>query len=267
MRRTTLVRPRRLARSLAPVAVLALVSAFAAGCGDDGDGDADDEETVVVDQDGNTVDPDENESDDGLPPLTADQIAEAVLQPENLGDGWTAEPSSEDDGAAPGCLGDIETITDGLAEQDKGGTEFTYGDDDFPAVESTVSAYADEAAITAVFDQVQVALTGCTTIAETDEDGFTWDLTLTADEEVTLDVDDQSNVSASGTLTPEGGEALDIYIEWTNVRVGPNIGAITTFDLEPRAEEHDVWTEIAVERLKAVVEGEEPEATTAPAPA
>lgn len=254
MRRTAPVRPRRgSARALAPVAVAALVAVLAVGCSDDGDPDSD-------------ATDDERKAPMGA--LTEAQIAEAVLQEENLGEGWTSEPSDDDeDDQAPGCLGDIEGLTDGLPEKARGGTEFTYGEQERPLIESTISAYADQAAITALFDQVQVALTGCTTISDTDDDGVTWDLALTSDEEVSLEVDDQSNVSATGTLTTEQGETVDIYIEWTNVRVGHNIGSITTFDVEPRTAEHDTWAQIAVDRLNAVIAGEEPETTTAPAPA
>ncbi len=254
MRRTAAVRPRRgSARVLARVAVAALVSLLAAGCSDDGDSDSD-------------VKDDESKAAVGA--LTEEQIAEAVLQEDNLGEGWTSEPSDDsDDNPAPGCLRDIEGLTDGLPEKAKGGTELSYGEDELPSVESTVSAYQDEAAISALFDQVQTALTGCTTISATDDEGLTWDLTLTSDEELTLDVDDQSNVSGSGTLTAEEGQTVDIYIEWTNVRVGQNIGAITTFDVQSRTAEHDTWAQIAVDRLNAVIAGEEPAATTAPAPA
>ena len=52
-----------------------------------------------------------NRSDEPL------QISQAVLQPDNMGDGWTATPSTEDEGGAPGCLADVESITEGLEEK------------------------------------------------------------------------------------------------------------------------------------------------------
>lgn len=251
MRRTTAIRSGRLARPLASVAVLALVSAFAAGCGDDsGDSDdgADDEPEVAVTA------------------LTPDQIAEGVLQSDNMGDGWTSEPSTEDDSTAPGCLANVETLTDGLEEKDKGGTKFSYEGTSL-TVESTISAYDDEPGLTAVFDQVQVAVAACTTVTGPDGDGNTWDLTLTSsDEAVYDDVDDQYSVSGTGTFTTPEGENFEVYLEQTAVRLGPNVASVNTIDINSRTTEHATWAEIAVERFVDVAEGDEPDGTTAPAP-
>ncbi|KAA1428276.1 hypothetical protein F0U47_04875 [Nocardioides antri] len=242
-----------MARALAPVAVAALVSALAAGCSDDGDADSDAED---------------DDSDVAVAPLTEEQISEAVLQEDNIGEGWTSTPSSEDDSSGPGCFGDIDALTDGLPEKAKAGTEFAYGDAELPFVESSVTAYDDETAIAAVFDQVQTVLAACTTITDTDEEGVIWDLAMVFDDSATLDdVDDQFHASATGTLTQPGGDPVEIFIEWTSVRLGPNIGTVATIDTQERPTEHATWAEIAVDRLAAVAEGEEPDATTAPAPA
>lgn len=254
MRRPAAARPNHgPARALAPLAVLALVSALAAGCGGDEDSEGDDDA--------------DTEQDTPVVALTEDEIAVALLQDDNLGEGWTSEPSGEDDTAGPGCFGDIDALTDGLAEKAKAGTEFAYGDAELPFVESTVTAYDDELAITGVFDQVQTVLAACSTISDTDDEGVTWDLAMTFDDAETYDdVDDQFQLSASGSFTQPGRDAVDIYIEWTTVRLGPNVATVSTIDTQERADEHATWTEIAVERLEAVAEGEEPEATTAPAP-
>lgn len=255
MRRTTR------SRSLAPIAVLAVVALTAVGCSDDSSDSASDEETVVVDQNGQTIGGDPST----VPPLSADQISQAVLQDDNLGDGWTSEPSTEDDTAAPGCLADVDTLTEGLEEQAKGGTEFTYGD--ILTVESTVSAYPDATALAAVFDQVQTAVAACTSVTGPDGDGNTWDITLSSTDDAGFDdVDDQYSISGSGGFTTADGTNVDIYIEQTAVRIGPNVATVSTFDLNPRKTEHDVWAQIAVDRFVAVTEGEEPAATTAPAP-
>lgn len=236
---------------LAPIAVLALIPALA-GCGDDGGSDSD-------------SDP----KDDSHPvvALTEEQIAEAVLQADNLGEGWTAEPSEEDEeDTAPDCLAEVESLIDQLERKARGGTEFAYGDSDL-SVESTVSAYEDENAITALFDQVQTVLGACGSVSDTDEDGNTTELTLTVDDAAThADVDDQYHLSGTGTYTTASGQSADIYLEQTSVRVGPNVATINTFGLQSRTEEHATWAGIAVERLVDVAHGEEPEATTAPAP-
>lgn len=231
--------------------VLVIVSALAAGCSDDGGSGSDDDE-----------------QDTPIVALTADQITEAVLQPDNMGDGWTSTPSTEeDDTEGPGCFGDIDTLTEGLTKE-TGGTEFAYGDTQLPLVESTVTAYDDEPAITAVFDQAQTVLGACSTIADTDGDGATWDLALTFDDSANFDdVDDQFQLSATGSFTQPDSSPVEITITWTSVRLGPNVASVTTIDTQQRTTEHAAWAEIAVDRLEAVAEGEEPEATTAPAPA
>lgn len=237
-------------RALAPLAVLALISALAAGCSDDGD-DSDD-----------TAD----EKDVAVEALTAEQIAEAVLQPDNLGDGWTSAPSTDEESTAPGCLADLEVLTEQLERQDRGGTEFSYGD--ILTVESTVSTYADETAISAIFDQVQTVAAACTTVTGPDGNGNEWNVTLTTTDEARYDdVDDQYSVTGSGTLTTPDGTDVQIYLEQTAARLGPNVASISTFDLEARTTEHAAWAEIAIDRFVDVAEGEEPEATTAPAPA
>lgn len=255
MRRTTRF------RSLAPVAVLAVVAFSATACNGDSDKDADAPETVIVNQDGETIGGDPST----VAPLTADQISQAVLQDANMGQGWTSAPSTEDDTTAPGCLADVETLTDGLEESDKAGTEFSYGD--ILTVESTVSAYPDATALGAVFDQVQTAVAACTSVTGPDGSGNDWNLTLTSTDDAGYEgVDDQYSTSGSGTLTTSDGTEVDIYLEQTAVRIGPNVASISTFDIKPRTTEHDVWAQIGVDRFVAVANGEEPAATTAPAP-
>jgi hypothetical protein len=249
-------------RSLAPLAVLALVAATTAGCNDDSGKDADAQETVVVDQNGQTIGGDP----DALPAMTPDQISQAVLQDDNMGDGWTSAPYTDSDTAAPGCLSDVKTLTAGLQKKDKGGTEFSYGDT--PSVDSTVSAYADATALGAVFDQVQVAVAACTKVTGPDGDGNNWDVTLTSTDDPGYEgVDDQYSVSGTGTLTTPDGTTVDIYLEQTAVRIGANVASVSTFDLQSRTTEHDAWAQIAVDRFVAVANGDEPAATTAPAPA
>lgn len=248
-------------RSLAPLAVLALVAATAAGCNDNSGKDADAQETVVVDQNGQTIGGDP----DALPPMTPDQISQAVLQDDNMGDGWTSTPSTDDDTTAPGCLADVKTLTAGLTKKDKGGTEFSFGDT--LSVESTVTAYTDATSLAAVFDQVQVAVAACTKVTGPDGDGNTWDLTLTSTDDAGYDgVDDQYSVSGTGTITTSDGNSAQIYLEQTAARIGANVASISTFDLSSRSAEHETWAQIAVDRFVAVANGDEPAATTAPAP-
>lgn len=240
-------------RRAATLAVLVLVSAVAAGCSDDGDSDSDGSD---------------NEQEATAVALTTEQIAEAVLQEDNMGEGWTSEPSTDDDSVGPGCFADIDTLTEDLEDEAKGGTAFEYGEAEQPYVESTITAYADESGIAAVFDQVQTVLGACSTISDTDDEGGTWELSMTYDDASSIDdVDDQFTLNATGTYLPAGGSTtIAISIDWTSFRVGPNVGTVTTIDTESRPTEHANWAAIAGARLVAVAHGEEPEPTTAPAP-
>lgn len=241
---------RRRARFPALISGLALVTALAA-CSD-GDSDSDDD----------------GGSEDEVAALTEDQAAEAVLQEDNLGPDWSAEPVTEDDDttAGPGCFADIDTLTEGLTKVTSVGTEFTYSVG-VPIVKSTATAYDEEIAVAAVFDQVQTVLEACTTIDGPDGDGNEWDLAVETSDEQTYDAEDQFSLSASGTFTQAGGDESPIYLEWTSARVGPNVATVTTLDTESRADEHAALAQVAVDRMNAVIDGEEPAATTVPAPA
>lgn len=257
----------RTARPLASVAVLALTSVLAAGCGD-GDEDAGEVVTETV-----TVTPGQTDGGDtgeeGAATFTEEQAIAAILQPDNFSDAWSSEPGSDDDEEepAPGCLGEIDALTEELPKAAEADSTYEYGDSGAPSVDSGLSAYADEAELVARFDEVQAALVSCTSVTGTDSDGLSYDLTLSADEDVTYDgVDDQINMTASGTVS-QGEESLEIYLVSTMVRIGANVATIATTHLEDPADLHAVYAEIGVERAVAVATGDEPEATTAPDPA
>lgn len=254
MRRTTVRRsPRRTgpSRALAPIATLALVALAATACSDDDGGDDSD---------------DGDERQAPLAALTSAQIDEALLQAENLGEGWTSAPGTESDTDAPGCLGDLGRLIDQLVTKDDESVEFTYGE--VLTVESSVSSYESEPEVASVFKQVKDVAAACTDVTGSDEEGNSWDLTLTASSDaVHDDVDDQLSLSATGTFTTPDGQQVPIHVEQATVRLGPNVASLSTIDVQDRATEHAVWAEIAVERFVDVVEGEEPEPTTAPAPA
>ena len=236
-------------RALASVVALALAAALTA-CSGDGDSepkasDEEPEQPVVA--------------------LTADQIEQAVLQADNMGEGWTSEPATEGEDVRLAAWVTSTRSPRGSSGPSGVAPQFDNGD---LRVESTVSAYADETALTGVFDLVQSTLAACTTVEGTDADGNTWDVDLTTSDDATYDdVDDQYSVSGSGTVTAPTGQVIEVHLEQTAVRVGPNVGSISTFDTQSRTTEHAVWAEIGVDRLVDVAHGEEPEATTAPAPA
>jgi hypothetical protein len=272
-------RPRRL---LATAGTLALVSLLAVGCGDDGgDAEAQETETVFVDADGNVVDPGGTDStdsgdggdvaDDSGPALTQEQLEVVVLTPENVGDGWTGGPvESDEDSDAPGCFGEIETISDGLdplevAEYD---VEYAYGDSGAPQISSGASSYTDGNAVDHAFVALDTALRACTSVTGTDGDGNTWDLSVSADDTAVTDtIDDQINVTASGTLTDTAGTEYELTLQQTYVRIGKNVITIGVTDVNDQSALHAGYTQIAIDRLVVVIIDSEPDLTTGPQPA
>lgn len=241
-------RATRAAGASAALAVLLLVS----GCG------ADDSEPG----------PGHSSTEAAPVALTADQISQAVLQDSNMGEGWTSSPATDDDSEKPGCLGEVDSLTNALEKKARGGNDFTYDSaSGFPYVESTVASYADEGEIATSFDQVEAILADCTDVVDTLADGSSWDLAMSLDDTAAFgDVDGQFSLAASGTVTQPGSGATEVFIEWTAVRIGPDVATVTTLDTQQRTTEHAAWAQIAVARLQAVIAGDQPAETTAPAP-
>lgn len=265
-------------RRLATIAgSLAATSFLTAGCGDDGgEAEAQETETVFVDTDGNVIEGQTDGGgtdavDDSGPALTQEQLEVVVLTPENVGDGWTGGPvESDDDGAAPGCFGEISVISDSLdplevAEQD---VAYEFGDSGVPEINSGASSYQDGNAVAGAFDELSTVLGVCSSVTGTDADGNNWDLSLTTDETLATDtIDDQINVTASGTLTDTAGTEYELTLHQTFVRIGKNVITIGVTDLGDQSELQAGYTEIAIDRLVSVIIDSDPSETTGPQPA
>ncbi|MEQ6902238.1 hypothetical protein [Nocardioides sp. YIM 152588] len=241
--------PARAAAGLAGLAGLALVAGLATACGDDA--------------------PESDGAPTPVAALTADQIATALIAPENLGDGWRQTPSDHEDDPGPGCVGEVSAITDELEETDKAGYDYTYGPG-VPIVSSQVTAYPDADDVAATFDRVQEVLGACSTVTGTDGDGAVYDLTVTYDD-APVDgvdgVDDQATLRMTGTVVTERhrteiSQAIAMY------RIGANVVQVGMVDLGGPGgiAEHPTYARIGLDRALAVVDGEEPPETTAPAP-
>ena len=255
-------------RRLGALASIALVAGMATACGGDGDDEPEAEETVTV-----TAGAEESETTDedgeGGTPLTEAQLQEVVLSADNLGEGWTGGPSDEEDETdeGPGCLGDIDEITESVEEAEEVDVTYGYGEVGLPQVESGASTFDDEATIATAFDDVQAALTTCTTVQGTDDEGSTYDLTLVADETTSDDaLDDQINLTGSGSVTDSSGNDFQISLHLTMARLGTTVVTIGTTDFSDQSAAHEVYAQIGIDRLVAVSSGQTPPATVAPAP-
>lgn len=251
--RTVATRPspaRPGARRLGALAALALVSVLAAACGDDGDDGSDG-------------------GDSGATVLSDDQLQTASITLDNLGPGWAEEPvEDDDDSPAPGCLGDAEAVTDGVDPDAEVKKSFAYGEQGLPGLETGVQTYGDEDEITDVFEEVQAVYAECTSVVGTDDEGNSFDLTLSTNEDPSSEgVDDQINVTATGTFTSPEGQTVEVSLHQTAVRIDNNIATIGTTAFTDATAAHATYAQIGIDRLVAVVAGEEPPATTAPAPA
>ena len=265
--------PTRRRRLVATAGSLALISLLAAGCGDDGgDAEAQETETVFVDTDGNVIEDGGGDApDDSGPALTQEQIEAVVLTPENVGEAWTGGPvESDEDGDAPGCFGEIETISDNLdplevAEHD---VEYAYGDSGVPEISSGASSYEDGNAVAQAFVDLRAVLEPCTSVTGEDGVDYTWDLTVSYDDTPATDtIDDQINVTAYGTVTDSGGEEeIELTLHQSYVRIGKNVITVGVTDATDQSALHDAYTRIAIDRLVAVIIDSEPSVTTGPQP-
>ena len=270
---------RRSRRLLTTAGSLALISLLAASCGDDGgDAEAQETETVTVDTEGNVIDGpggdgdggDGGDADDSGPALTQEQLEVVVLTPENLGDGWSGRPAeSDDDSGAPGCFGEIETISDDLepievADHD---VEYGYGDRSVPQITSSGSSYEDGNAVDQAFDSLNAVLSTCTAVTGIDGEGGTWDMTVTSDDTAVSDAtDDQINVTASGTYADSSGAEFELTLHQSYVRIGKNVITVGVSGFEDQSALQAAYTQIAIDRLIAVVIDSEPSETTGPQP-
>lgn len=243
-------------RRLAAVATLALVATTAAACSDD-------------EGSGGSGGSGGSDGGDATTQLTQEQVEQVALTEENVGDGFTREetPDENDNGDGPGCLGEVGAITDGIEEAADINVEYSYGDAGVPLVQSGASSFDDEAEFVDAFDQVKEILSGCTTITGTDENGLAYDLTVTYDDTAAEGVDDQVHVEMTGTLSAEGDEAT-ISQAITMARIGPNVVTLGMVDYgaPETIAAFGTYEQIGLDRFVAVVNGDEPAETTAPAP-
>ena len=203
-------------------------------------------------------------------PLSQEQADTALLTEGNLGEGFVANPDDGDDDEAEelGCL----TFIDALGESEDAATtakiDYEFQNDmGNPAVLSSVESYDDTDSADSAVDALRDELDGCDAVDYEDEDGITFSLDVTSDDEQTADgTDDQLNVSAAGTIG-SGEIELPFTLELSIAQVGQHLTIVGVTDLGSHSSDAvDDYTQIAVDRLAAVADGDEPAETTAPAP-
>lgn len=208
--------------------------------------------------------------------LDESQVEAALLTIDDLPDGWAINPDASDvldgddgdgdgKGGAPGCLGEVEDgeTFEPLAESS---VEFEV-DDGFgvPALSSSVATFASEDEVSDQMDKLREVLSDCDPIDYTDpDDGTQISLTFETDDEPSSpDVDEQLNLTATGTIS--SGLEFPFSLWMSVARIGNNTTSVMITDLGDEAGEAlDPYTAIAVDRLLAVLDGQTPEATPGP---
>lgn len=207
----------------------------------------------------------------GTDPLDEKSLDDALLTTENLGTGWverTGQGAEESNAAQPftqgtECLAGAEDIA-GIDAAEQVSATFGYVQG-YLTVSNGVGSYDDEESLAEEFQTSYDALKDCTSDSRETESG-SYDATISTDRAAsTDDIDDQINVKVDITYTVDDTEG-DLFAIFTLARVGPNLTAVRTFDARDVTDTHGAYVEIAVDRLMAVSEGDEPAETVAPAP-
>lgn len=233
-------------RPLIAVAALAAMCGVLVGCGG-GSGDGEGGSSVVV--------------------LTNDQIEKALLTLDNMPDGWTTSSEDHDDDEdAPGCLANLDDVDSAADSEADAEAEFEV-DDDFglPALANSVASFKTDREVSDAMDAMRDAFSDCNHLEYTDPDDGT-EIVLdfsTDDEKSTSDVDDQFNLEATGSIS--AGLEFPFGLWLSVVRVDNHTTLVMISDLSDEGGSLlDPYVQIAVDRLVAVIDGEEPVATQGP---
>ena len=208
-------------------------------------------------------------ADESSEPLSQEQADTALLTEGNLGEGFVVNPDEgDDDSDGLGCLAFIADL--GESEDAATTAEIDYEFESElgnPAVISIIESYDDTDGADTAVDNLRGELEGCDSVEYEDEDGTTFSLDVTSDEEQTADgTDAQLNLTASGTIA-SGEMEFPFTLALSVSQVGQHLTMVGVTDLGSSSSvDVDAYTQMAVDRVTAVAEGDDPAETTAPAP-
>lgn len=191
--------------------------------------------------------------------LTKQQATEALLSLDDLGDGFKVAEDDDDDDSSMGCLDDFEGIDDVVGEPTVE-AEADYEADteiSLPGVLSAVASFESDAPAKKGMSEIRKALTDCTEVEQTDDDGTQFRLTIASDDKKAgPEADDQVNLSANGTVTTQG-LTVPMAVHMSIIRVANHVtmSGIVTMGEEAR-EDADEIAAAALARIVAVIEGD-----------
>ncbi len=197
--------------------------------------------------------------------LSEEDATTALLSETNLGELYAVveQEDDEDDESSFGCLDALDDMEETGAPTEVDRTFEFEGDLGLPSIGSEVSSYESVDDATAAFETFRSALEGCESVDETDPEGTRTQLTVTLDDEISIsDAEEQANLVATGTISGGGGE-YPFGIFFTAARVGNHVTTVGIVELgDEVGGSIDEYTQVAVDRLTAVIAGEEPEDVT-----
>ena len=136
-------------------------------------------------------------------------------------------------------------------------------------VTSDVRSFGDENTAEAAFDALYEAIGECTHFENTSEDGLestVIDVAIDTDT-ATEDVDDQFDMTGGGAWTFDGQE-IPLGVGFSIARIDNNVTMVMLLSIGVPEDSELLapYTEIAADRLAAVMAGETPEEVAAPQP-
>ncbi len=194
--------------------------------------------------------------------LAEEQLEEALLTLDNVGDDFREVPPEEPDSPPLGCLASLDRLDSAWDGAEQAEQSFRSTDElRFRTVDSLATSFTSVRAASDVIEDVSDDLAGCTDIEVTNDEGVEYDLTIALDsEKTTSESDQQLNLVISGSANA-GGLEVPVNISTSHVRVDNHL-VVVTFGDDEGVGLVEPLTDIAVSRLMSVLAGEEPTGET-----
>ena len=263
------MRTRRLVRAV-PAGLLAV--ALLAACGDETSDDSSPAESAT-----DSASPTLTSRLLGGDPLDATEAGAALLTAVNVPGFDPLGPSVQDEGPAetdgkPGCESEDsfeDRFDRGRLATTRVDTAYLYGDEArLLIVTSLVTSFADDEQAEAAYDAVLADYGQCSHYEDVSETGETTVMDVENDTDTASDdVDDQLNMVGTGSLTAEGQPTTNLGFGLSLARVD-NSATMTQVISIGVPEDRlllEPYTQLAVDRLLAVVAGDTPEDVAGPA--
>ena len=212
----------------------------------------------------------------GGDPLDVTEATTALLAADNVPDFDSLGPSTPEeivDDGKEGCESEVsfeDRFDRGGLAATRTDTAYLYGDDArLLIVTSLVTSFADDDQAESAWDEVQADFGSCTHYESTEESGESTVVDITNDTDpATDDVDEQLNLVGSGLWSSPDFDSVEMGFGLSLARVDNNVTLtqVISIGVGEDSELLAPYTEIAVDRLVAVMNGDTPEAVAGPAP-